>query len=78
MRAPAKGAVRFDEVADNPAIPVRARGCKQIDGALEAVESVRDAARPHVQRLIAVVLLSGNAIDHLDRCGAQGVEQGCR
>jgi hypothetical protein len=48
--------VRFDAVADYPAIAVRAHGRQRVDCAFEAIEGVALSADEHFKRLIVFVL----------------------
>jgi hypothetical protein len=48
--------IRFDAVADDTAIAVRANRRQRVDCALEAVESVTLSAHDHFKRLVIIVL----------------------
>jgi hypothetical protein len=47
---------RFDAVADNTAITVRANRRQRVDCALEAIEGVALSAHDHFKRLVIIVL----------------------
>jgi hypothetical protein len=48
--------VRFDAVADDAAVAVRANRRQRVDCALETVEGVTLSAHDHFKRLVVVVL----------------------
>jgi hypothetical protein len=48
--------VRFDTVADNPAVAMRADRRQRVDGALEAVKSVTLPSNHDIKRLVIFVL----------------------
>ena len=48
--------VRFDTVADDTAVAVRANRRQRVDCALEAIESVTLSGHDHFERLIIIVL----------------------
>ena len=63
--------VRFDAVADDTAIAVRANRRQRVDCALEAIKDVALSAHDHFKRLV-IIVLANFAFRHTQFVRARG------
>jgi len=68
--------VRFDAVADDTAIAVRANRRQRVDRALETVESVTFSAHDYLKRLV-IIVLANFASSHTQFVRARGGSRRC-
>jgi hypothetical protein len=69
-------AVRFDAVADDSAIAVRANWRQRVDCALEAVEDVTLSAHEYFKRLV-ILVFTNFAFRHTQFVRAKGASRRC-
>ena len=69
-------ALRFDAVADDTAIAVRANRRQRVDCALEAVEDVTLSSHDYFKRLV-ILVFANFAFRHTQFVRARGGSRGC-